>query len=252
MDDIHRPKVIERLGESKTDLQVFTELSWRLGGEPLARKFNPKAGRDYFTNPDVVDDAYLEERRHVVQEHQHVKMSWQRFKEMGVFKFTPAEPHVAFQENIEKGIPFPTPSGKIEIFSMKLSSITDWTATQFGYSIPYIPKWIEPWESLNSPLTEKYPFHLVSPHPRCAMHSIFNNIPWLRETFEQEVTIAASDAKRMGIKTGDTVQVWNERGGIVVPAYVTERCLPAVAVLHEAHGWNRIVSGGIAVAIPTS
>ena len=28
---IHRPKVIEPLGESKTDLQVFTELSYRLG-----------------------------------------------------------------------------------------------------------------------------------------------------------------------------------------------------------------------------
>ena len=134
-----------------------------------------------------------------------MKMSWQRFKEMGVFKFTPAEPHVAFQENIEKGIPFPTPSGKIEIFSMKLSSITDWTATQFGYSIPYIPKWIEPWESLNSPLTEKYPFHLVSPHPRWRTHSICNIIPCVRETFEQEVTSAASDANAWDITTAQTV-----------------------------------------------
>ena len=160
-------------------------------------------------------------------------MSWERFKEMGVFKFTPSEPHVAFQENVERGVPFPTPSGKIEIFSMKLSSITDWTATQFGYSIPYIPKWIEPWELLNSPKTEKHPFHLISPHPRWRTHSIFNNIPWLRETYQQEVTIAASDARRLEIKTGDIVQVWNDRGGIVAPAYVTERCLPGVCVLHE-------------------
>ena len=79
----------------------------------------------------------------------------------------------------------------------------------------------------------KYPFHLISPHPRWRTHSIFNNIPWLRETYQQEVTIAASDAKRLGIKNGDTVQVWNDRGGVVAPAYVTERCLPGVAVLHE-------------------
>ncbi len=230
---IHRPKVIEPLGESKTDMQVFTELSFRLGGPMLAQRFNPRADRSYFQDPSAVDEAYLQEWWHAVQEHQQVMTSWERFKQMGVFKFTPDEPHIAFQEQIEQGKPFATPSGKIEIFSMKLSSITDWTQTQFGFPIPYIPKWIEPWESLNSEKAEKYPFHLVSPHPRWRTHSIFNNIPWLRETYQQEVTIAASDAKRLGIKNGDTVQIWNDRGGVVAPAYVTERCLPGVAVLHE-------------------
>ena len=165
---IHRPKVIAPLGEAKTDMQVFTELAYRIGGVPAGKRFNPRANRDYFINPDPVDDDYLAEWWKMVQEHQHVKMTWERFKEAGVFKFTPSEPIIAFQEQIENGKPFPTPSGKIEIFSMKLASITDWTKTQFGYPIPYIPRWIEPWESLNSPKTETHPFHLVSPHPRCA------------------------------------------------------------------------------------
>lgn len=102
-----------------------------------------------------------------------------------------------------------------------------------AYEIPYIPKWIEPFESLNHPITKDYPFHLISPHPRWRTHSTFNNIPWLRETYEQEVTINASDAKKLGILTGDTVEVWNERGKCVVPAYVTERLLPGVLVLFE-------------------
>ena len=42
---IHRPKVIEPMGESKTDWQIFTELAYRLGYGPV---FNPKATRDYF------------------------------------------------------------------------------------------------------------------------------------------------------------------------------------------------------------
>jgi anaerobic dimethyl sulfoxide reductase subunit A len=78
-----------------------------------------------------------------------------------------------------------------------------------------------------------YPFHMITPHPRWRTHSIFNNIAWLRETFEQEITVNASDAKKLGIKNGDTVEVWNERGRTVTPVYVTERVMPGVVVLHE-------------------
>jgi anaerobic dimethyl sulfoxide reductase subunit A len=48
-------------------------------------------------------------------------------------------------------VPFETPSGKIEILSTDAGHITDWTKTQYGYPIPAIPKWIEPFESLNHP-----------------------------------------------------------------------------------------------------
>lgn len=236
---IHRPKVIEPLGESKTDFQVFTEMCYRLEQidpslKNLGQRYNPRAQRDYFQNPDAVDEAYLKAWwEGSVQHHQHVTMSWDEFKQHGTYKFKLSEPHVAFRDQVTKGVPFETASGKIEIFSTYLAGIEDWTKTQFGYEIPYIPKWIEPFESLNHPITKDYPFHLISPHPRWRTHSIFNNIPWLRETYEQEVTINASDAKKLGILTGDTVEVWNERGKCVVPAYVTERLLPGVLLLFE-------------------
>ena len=66
----------------------------------------------------------------------------------------------------------------------------------------------------------------------------------LREAFEQEVTLNASDAKRLGVKTGDTVEVFNARGRCVVPVYVTERCMPGVAVLHEG-AWMDIDENGV-------
>ena len=238
---IHRPKVIEPLGESKTDFQVFTELAYRLG---FGERYNPRATRAYFERNDDVDEAYLVAWWERVKYHQHVKMSWDEFKKRGVYKFKLDRPHVAFQDNIEKGIPFNTPSGRIEIFAQQLASITDWTKTAYGYEIPAIPKWIEPWESLNSPKTEKHPFHVISPHPRHRTHSIFNNIPWLRETYEQEVTINARDAKRLSVKTGDTVEVFNDRGRCIVPVYVTERCMPGVAVLHEG-AWMDLDKNGI-------
>ncbi len=241
---IHRPKVIEPMGESKTDFQIFTELAYRISPW-FGKTYNPKANRDYFHYDDAVDEAYLREWWiNRVMHHQGVTMPWEEFKSLGIYKFKLHRPEVAFQDQVEKGIPFQTPTGKIEIFSTKLASIPDWTKTQFGYEIPYIPKWIEPWESLNSPKTARYPFHLISPHPRWRTHSIFNNCSWLRETYEQEVTVNASDAKKLGIKTGDIVEVWNERGRVVVPAYVTERCMPGVAVLHEG-AWMNLDENGV-------
>lgn len=239
---IHRPKVIEPLGESKSDFQVFTELAYRLGFGP---GYNPRANRDYFHNPDPVDESYLASWwNDRVIHHQHAEISWEEFKKRGVYKFKLSQPHVAFRAQIEQGTPFPTDSGKIEIFSTQLAQIEDFRYTQYGYEIPYIPKWIEPWESLNHPKVKTFPFHLISPHPRWRTHSIFNNIPWLRETYSQETTMNASDARRLGIETGDVVEVWNDRGRVVTPVYVTERCMPGVAVLHEG-AWMDLDENGI-------
>jgi anaerobic dimethyl sulfoxide reductase subunit A len=239
---IHRPKVIEPLGESKTDFQIYTELAHRLG---FGTRYNPKASREYFHDNDAVDEAYLRqwwEKR--VMGVQRVTMPWEEFKQHGIYKFKLSRPYVAFQDQIEKGKKFRTKSGKIEIFSGQLASVKDWTRTKYGYEIPYIPKWIEPWESLNSGKTKDFPFHLITPHPRWRTHSIFNNCSWLRETYEQEVTLNASDAKRLGLKTGDVVEVWNDRGRVVVPVYATERCMPNVAVLHEG-AWMDLDKNGV-------
>ncbi|HMM55673.1 MAG TPA: molybdopterin-dependent oxidoreductase [Candidatus Desulfobacillus sp.] len=246
---IHRPKVIAPLGESKTDFQVFTELAYRLEKldpelKDFGKRYNPRADRGYFDNPDAVDEAYLAAWwQDKVQAHQGVKMSWEEFKRRGVYKFEFKQPLVAFREQIEQGKPFQTPSGKIEIFSTTLAKVTDWTKTQWGYEIPAIPKWIEPFEWLNHPKAKSHPFHMITPHPRWRTHSIFHNIPWLRETYQQEITLNAADAKRLGIRTGDMVEAWNERGRIVLPAYVTERCMPGVVVVYEGAWMDRDKAG---------
>jgi len=248
---IHRPKVIEPMGESRTDFQIFTELAYRIGElDPqgygmFGKLYNPKADRSYFLNPDAVDEAYLTDWwNNRVMHHHHIDMSWEEFKGYGIYKFLLDKPHVGFRAQIEDGKPFQTPSGKIEILVNELAWVQDWTKTKYGEHVPSIPKWIEPWESLNSAKTKDYPFHLVSPHPRWRTHSIFNNCAWLRETYEQECTLNASDAKKLGIKTGDTVELWNDRGKVVVPAYVTERCMPGVLVLHEG-AWLDLDENGV-------
>ena len=76
-------------------------------------------------------------------------MSGDEFKKTGTYKFKLDKPHIAFREQIEEGEAFETPSGKIEILSTELVNIKDWTRTKYGYEIHYIPKWVEPFESLN-------------------------------------------------------------------------------------------------------
>ena len=85
---------------------------------------------------------------------------------------------------------------------------------------------------------------MISPHPRWRTHSIYNNCSWLRETYEQECTINASDAKKLGIKTGDIVEVFNDRGKVIVPAYVSERCMPGVLVVFEG-AWHDLDENGV-------
>ncbi len=246
---IHRPKTIEPMGESKTDFQIYTELAYRIEQiDPsvpnFGKRYNPKADRSYFQNPDAVDEAYLADWWKRVQDHQGVKMSWEEFKRRGVYKFTFDKPHVAFRDQVEKGTPFETPSGKIEIFSTTLAQVKDWTKTQWGYPIPAIPKWIEPFEWLGHAKVKDYPFHMVTPHPRWRTHSIFHNIPWLRETYQQELTMNAADARRLGLKTGDIVEAWNDRGRVIAPLYVTERCMPGVVALHEG-SWMDLDKNGV-------
>ena len=54
----------------------------------------------------------------------------------------------------------------------------------------------------------------------------------------------AADAARLGLRTGDIVETWNDRGRCVVPLYVTERCMPGVVALHEG-AWMDLDRNGV-------
>ena len=58
------------------------------------------------------------------------------------------------------------------------------------------------------------------------------------------MTVNASDAKKLKIKTGDIVEVWNDRGKVVVPVYVSERCMPGVLVIYEG-AWHDLDENGV-------
>jgi len=206
---IYAPKIIEPMYECRSDLEIFTELARRLGIEGYNDKKDEEWIREFIAASPIPDA--------------------EEFKKKGVYKFSAPQPHVALSEQINEPDrnPFPTPSGKIEIYSQDLARRGN------PELLPAIPKYIEAWEGPHHPLAKKYPLLMVTTHSRRRANSTLDNIPWLRELERQAVWINTKDAVARGIKDGDEVRVFNDIGALCIPAKVTERIMPGVVRIDE-------------------
>ena len=196
-------QAIDSLHESKSHFDIARELAPRLGIHDYIEGNEEDVLREVVAGSNVPD--------------------YDDFRSRGSYKVELPEPHVAFRAHIEDpgANPFPTPSGKIEIYSQVLADMD-------SPLVPPIPKYVESWEGSRDPLSAKYPLQLITSHFPGRAHSQFHTIPWLREILPQGVTISAEDAGVRGIRDGDPVRVFNDRGDMVVPARVTERIRPGV------------------------
>jgi anaerobic dimethyl sulfoxide reductase subunit A len=58
----------------------------------------------------------------------------------------------------------------------------------------------------------RYPLQLITIHHKTRAHSCFHNNPWLRDLEPQALWLNVQDAAARGIKDGEEVRVYNERG----------------------------------------
>jgi anaerobic dimethyl sulfoxide reductase subunit A len=149
------------------------------------------------------------------------------------------EPHVAFHKQIRDPdhYPFPTPSGKIEIFCQR---IADFKHTDV---LPAVPKYVEGWEGPTDQKHTKYPLQLITTHPRGRVHSIFHNIHWYRELEPHEIWMNPVDAELRNINYHERVKVFNDRGAISLLAKVTDRIMPGVVAIYEGAWYEPELSG---------
>ena len=196
-------KVIEPVGECKTHVEIARELAVHLG----LTDFDDRT-EDELVRRDVAESEIPD---------------YEAFKEKGIYRIELGEPYVAFKKQIEEPAnnPFPTPSGKIELYSQQWAELND-------SKVPPVAKYIETWESRNDPLAKKYPLQLITSHFKRRTHGQFDNIPWLRELEAQAMLINRTDAGVRGISNGDMVRVFNDRGEVIIIAKVTERIMPGV------------------------
>ena len=218
-----RNKVIDSVGESKSHLEICNAIANRLG----------------FSYTDKTEEQWLKQ----IAEGSPDIPDYEAFKKAGGHKLKLDEPYVAFKKQIEdpENNPFPTPSGKIEIYCQRIASLNN-------PLIPPIPKYIEAWESPADTLAQKYPLQLITTHFLRRAHSQYDNIPWLNELMSQAVLMNTADAESRSIKDGDMVKVFNDRGATVLPARVTERIMPGVVDIPEGAWYapdkNRVDRGG--------
>jgi anaerobic selenocysteine-containing dehydrogenase len=109
---------------------------------------------------------------------------------------------------------WPTPSKKIEIFSdaMKdagLDPMPAYTAEKEGH--------------VNAEARKKYPVQVLSPATHYFIGDSFQHVPRLQEMMSRPTfEVSPADAAKRGIKDGDLVRAWNDRGETYAYALVVE------------------------------
>jgi anaerobic dimethyl sulfoxide reductase subunit A len=197
-----RSKVIEPRGESRSPFEIAKGLAAKLGISNYTDKTEDEWLQHASKSFDIPDyEKFKKDARHLV----------------GVASVVAFEKEIADPE----AHPFPTPSGKVEIYSQRLADMND-------PSLPPVPKYIELWEGPGDPLTQKYPLQLITCQSLRRVHSRFDQVPWLRELEPHAILINSADAEARGIMHGDMVKVFNDRGTTLIAANVSENIMPGV------------------------
>jgi anaerobic dimethyl sulfoxide reductase subunit A len=155
---------------------------------------------------------------------------FETFRKNGIYRYKKKPCFIAFEENVRGSRPFPTPSGKIEIFSPRLHEKNN------PLEIPAIPKYVPSFEGPQDPRAEKYPFQLVGWHTKRRTHSTHDNNLDMDRYDPHRVWINSKDAESLDIREDDWVNVSNDRGCIRIQAHVTDRIVRGVLAISQG-GW---------------
>jgi anaerobic selenocysteine-containing dehydrogenase len=239
-------KCIEPLGESKSDYDIFAAVCERLGvGEIFTM-----GGKDEY--------AWTKEYFHATDLPKHI--TWEEFEKKGYFVVPFPKDHKStpalrwFAEDRVRDTPdwaFPwdtvglkglqTRSGKIEFVSSSLTrmeeqGVVDAERPAMG------PQYIPSWEGHHTKeRRDDYPLQMVSPHPRFSFHTMGDaKDSWMNEVKDHRVLkedghyywimrLNSKDAADRGVKDGDLIRAFNDRGSVILAVRVTER-VPAGTV----------------------
>jgi molybdopterin guanine dinucleotide-containing S/N-oxide reductase-like protein len=237
-------QAIKPLGESRSDYEIVLE---------IAKKFR--------LHDEVTGGFSVEDRIKSVYEGALTQdvMTWEEFNEKGYYVYPirkdwkkDAPGLRKFYEDPDNN-PLPTPSGKLEFYSERLAK-----CFPDDLERPPIPKWIEKGithdERLSSERAKSFTLLMMSNHSRWRVHAQADDISWTREATTCKVKgwdgylyeplwLNPLDAEKRGIKNGDIVKAYNERGVILCGAYVTERMMPRVAYVDHGARCDWIIPG---------
>ncbi|MGB8956437.1 MAG: molybdopterin-dependent oxidoreductase [Tumebacillaceae bacterium] len=197
-------RVVEPQGDARADWMIMHGLAQELG-------FAEEFGDDVH--------AWLEEAMAPLAEQ---GLTRERLQKEGVL-MAHDEP-VAWAET-----PFATPSGKYEFYS---------SAAEADGASP-IPVYEEPVESplRDRELAAKYPYHLLTIHPRRSLNSQYYHVVPMPE--RPVVEIPPVIAREVGVETGDLVRVFNDRGDVLGNVKIVDGQQKRTVKIEEGWWGNR-------------
>jgi len=194
---------IAPVGESLPNSEVFRRLAARLGyDEPCFRD----------SDEDICAQALASASPRMGG------LEWSAVKEKGWQRLRVPKRFAPFAAG-----GFPTPSGKCEFHSPSLEK----------QGIDPLPFFNPPVESpvSNPELARRYPLAFLSPPARNFLNSTFANLARFRASEgEPRLEMHAEDAEPRGIRNGDMVRVFNDRGAFTLRAIVNGKPRTGVVV----------------------
>lgn len=231
----YNAKCVESPGEAIPNNEIFRRLAKRMGYEEENFKWSDTECLENYVDwnspaCDGIDLNYMKEHG---------------FARLNVGTKDNRAPHK--QGN------FPTPSGKCEF---KLDSPTNFVAGPFrqmydgfqsGEQLDELPDYVSSRETIeaNPELAAKYPLSIISPKSHGFLNSCYANMEnKIKGQGEQSVLIEASDAQSRGIKQGDTVRVFNDRGAFEGVAIITDDVSSGIVVATLGY-WRQLNKGTV-------
>jgi len=191
---------IAPVGESLPNSEVFRRLAARMG-------FDEPCFRD--SDEDICRTALGS------------NFDWNELKQRGWQRLSKPARFAPFAQGA-----FPTPSGKCEFYSAALES----------QGVDPLPFYNPPAEVADEALARRFPLAFISPPARHFLNSSFANMARFRE-FEREphLDMHPDDAAARGIRDGDRIRVFNDRGGYTLKARVNGK--PRLGVVVAPSVW---------------
>jgi molybdopterin guanine dinucleotide-containing S/N-oxide reductase-like protein len=226
---VYQKKAIEPLGESQSDYWIFSQLAERLGfGEEFTE------GRD--------EEGWC--KRFWETSDLCKRIGWEEFKERGYYIvgvpenwerryafrwFAEGTECKMVRDDAQKEGKLGTKTGKFEFVSELLAERTPDDPVRTPMACYKHSR-----EGHFSELYKKYPLQVIAPHPRFGFHTHYDqHNKWLWEIPEHRqllddnpyaiIRIHPKRAEERGIKDGDIVIVYNDRGAILCMAKITQR-----------------------------
>ncbi|MFO0997279.1 MAG: molybdopterin guanine dinucleotide-containing S/N-oxide reductase [Alphaproteobacteria bacterium] len=228
-------KAVEPVGAARNDHDIFLALARRLG---FAEQFSEGRGE-----MEWLRHIYEVARQQIAASEVSIP-DFETFWAAGAAEIPePDQPYVIFEDFRRDPArhPLETPSGKIEIYSETIAG--------FGYDdCPPHPTWIEPKEWLGAAMASRYPLHLLSNQPRTRLHGQIDGSGASRASKiagREPVWIHPADAAARGIKDGDVVRLYNDRGETLAGAVVTDAVRTGVVQLSTGATYDPMAPGTI-------